>query len=179
MIDQIIKLILIIIVVIVIYNIINMYCQKEAFAISVKQMDNLELNVGSNQKIFTNYDQPMKDIAGAIPLDFDYKSYYETTADEGKNLVYYYNDAIDQSKISETAYNVVNQIDPIDFSNVETGLDKCKKNCKGVCFEGGYTGVATCYPMEQKTFDWGTLYKNPTFTYGYTAFDNNDDIQNP
>ena len=53
-----------------------------------------------------------------------------------------------------------------------------RRACKGVCFEGGYTGIATCYPMEQKTFDWGTLYKNPTFTYGYTAFDNNDNSLN-
>ncbi len=177
MIKKILLIILICVIILGIYNIYVCYCNSENFTISVKQMDDLALKVGSTQKLFTNYDQPMKDIAGAIPLDFDYKSYYETTAGEGKDLVYYYNDAIDQSKISETAFNVVNQIDPIDFSNVKTGLDKCKEKCNGVCFEGGYTGIATCYPLQERTFDWGTLYKNPTFTYGYTAFNNLDNIQ--
>lgn len=175
MIKNIILFILLLLVLICAYNLIFEY--YEPFTISVKQMNDLILDVGSTQKLFTDYDQPMRDIAGAIPLDFDYKSYYETTADENKDLVYYYNDAINQSKISETAFNVVNQIDQIDYSNVKTGLQKCKENCAGVCFEGGYTGTATCYPLQQRTFDWGTLYKNPTFTYGYTAFNNVDDIQ--
>ena len=176
MINNIILIFLIVILIIAVYNLIIKW-NNEPFTISVGQLDNLVLNTGSTQKLFTNYDQPMKDIAGAIPLDFDYKSYYETTADEGKDLVYYYNDAIDQAKISETAFNIVNQIDPIDYSNVKTGLQKCKENCNGVCYEGGYTGIATCYPLQQRSFDWGTLYKNPTFTYGYTAFDNIDNIQ--
>jgi hypothetical protein len=175
MIKNIILIFLVVILVVAVYNFVMTY--EEAFTISVKQLNDLVLNTGSTQKLFTNYNQPMKDIAGAIPLDFDYKSYYETTASDDKDLVYYYNDAIDQSKITETAFNVVNQIDPIDYSNVKTGLKKCKENCNGVCFEGGYTGIATCYPLIQKTFDWGTLYKNPTFTYGYTAFDDVDNIQ--
>lgn len=175
MIKNIIKIIFIFLILTCVYNLIFNY--NEPFTISVKQMDNLALDVGSTQKLFTNYNQPMKDIAGAIPLDFDYKSYYETISDQGKDLVYYYNDAINQSKITENAYNVVNQIDNIDYSNVKTGLQKCNEKCKGVCFEGGFTGTATCYPLQQQTFDWGTLYKNPTFTYGYTAFDNVDNIK--
>jgi hypothetical protein len=51
---------------------------------------------------------------------------------------------------------------------VTTGIDKCEKSCGGVCLELGYTGVATCFPKADKPFDWGTLYKNPEFTYGLT-----------
>jgi hypothetical protein len=101
---------------------------------------------------------------------FDNKDYNENLSVDNKNNQYFYNDIINQSNINETAFNVVNSIDPIDYSNVETGIQKCNKSCKGVCFEMGYTGVATCYPLETQGFDWGTLYKNPTFTYGYNAF---------
>lgn len=87
-----------------------------------------------------------------------------------KDLIQYTNDTINQSKINENAYDVVNQIDKIDYSNVKTGIDKCRKSCKGVCFELGYTGNATCYPKQKKTFDYGTLYKNPTFSYGTNAY---------
>ena len=45
---------------------------------------------------------------------------------------------------------------------------------KGICFENGYDGIATCYLKESKSFDWGTLYKNPTFTYGYNAYGPNN-----
>ena len=173
------KIILFIIIIVVLYFTFNIFYDtgtsiRENFFLSPKQ---IQLDVGSQQKIFTNYDQPMKDLAGAIPLDFDYKDYYRTTSDMDKDLTYYYNDAIDQSLINETSYNVINQIDPIDYGDVKTGLDKCKTNCKGICFEGGYTGTATCYPEVTRSFDWGTLYKNPTFTYGYNAWDNLDDIK--
>ena len=47
-------------------------------------------------------------------------------------------------------------------------MDKCQKSCNGICVELGYTGVASCFPKEDKPFDWGTLYKNPEFTYGLT-----------
>ncbi len=169
------NIILFIIIFVVLYFTFNIFFDtKEHFFLSPKQ---IELDVGSQQKVFTNYDQPMKDLAGAIPLDFDYKDYYNTTSDMNKDLTYYYNDAIDQSRISETAFNVVNQIDNVDYSKIRTGLDKCNANCKGTCFEGGYTGTATCYPAPTRSFDWGTLYKNPTFTYGYNAWDNLDDIK--
>ena len=89
---------------------------------------------------------------------------------DNKDLIHYNNDTINQSKINENAYDVVNQIDKIDYSNVKTGMDKCRENCKGVCFELGYTGNATCYPKQNRTFDYGTLYKNPAFSYGTNAY---------
>ena len=143
----------------------------------VIKRSNTEVVVGPTQKFYSYPSSPMTDLAGAIPLDFDYKDYYQTTAGEGKNLVYFYNDEIDLANVQETAYDVVNQIDKVDYSNVKTGMDKCKENCKGVCFEGGYTGTATCYPLVTQPFDWGTLYKNPTFTYGYNAWNDLDNIK--
>ncbi len=101
---------------------------------------------------------------------FDNKDYNQNLSIDNKDNQYYYTDMINQSNINETAFNVIYSIDPIDYSDVETGLDKCNKNCKGVCFENGYDGIATCYPPQSPSFDWGTLYKNPTFTYGYNAF---------
>lgn len=144
----------------------------------IKRLDT-EVVVGPNQKFYTYPGSPMTDLAGAIPLDFDYKDYYNTTAGEGKDLVYYYNDEVDLANVEETAYDIVNQIDKIDYGNIKTGMDKCKANCKGVCFEGGYTGTATCYPLVTRPFDWGTLYKNPTFTYGYNAWNDLDNITPP
>lgn len=92
-------------------------------------------------------------------------NYNEILLDDTADLTYYENDVLNQSKINENAYDVVNQIDLVDYGKVTTGLEKCKKNCDGVCFELGYTGTATCFPTTQP-FDYGTLYKNPTFTYG-------------
>lgn len=93
-------------------------------------------------------------------------SYNKLLGDDNKEVTYYYNDVINQSNISENADDLVNQIDLIDYANVKTGLQKCEENCKGVCFELGYMGTATCYPEETKSFDYGSIYKNPTFTYG-------------
>ena len=101
---------------------------------------------------------------------FESKDYNENLSVDNKNNQYFQNDMIEQSNINETAFNVVNSIDPIDYSDVKTGIEKCNESCKGVCFEMGWTGTATCYPPETQGFDWGTLYKNPTFTYGYNAF---------
>lgn len=101
---------------------------------------------------------------------FGNKDYNENLSVDNKDNQYFQNDIINQSNINETAFNIVNSIDPIDYSDVKTGIQKCNESCKGVCFEMGYTGVATCYPLETRGFDWGTLYKNPTFTYGYNAF---------
>jgi len=83
--------------------------------------------------------------------------------DDNSNVKYYYNDYINQSNINENAFDLVNQIDGIDYSNVKTGLEKCEEECDGVCFELGYMGNATCYPKEVRTFDYGSIYKNPTF----------------
>jgi hypothetical protein len=130
---------------------------------------NLEVNFNPMHTVDDNPNTPMNDILKKKVLFYD-KSYNDMISKQNKDLTYYQNDTINQDKINETAFNVVYQIDKIDYANVKTGLDKCNANCDGVCFEGGYTGVATCYPKETKTFDWGTLYKNPTFTYGYQAY---------
>ena len=49
-------------------------------------------------------------------------------------------------------------------------MQKCQEKCKGICLEYGYTGQATCYPKPKQSFDFGTLYKNPTFSYGTNAY---------
>lgn len=93
---------------------------------------------------------------------------YNTT--DNDDLIYYENDIINQSNINENAYDIVHQIDKIDYSDVKTGIEKCREKCGGTCFEMGYTGIATCYPKQTKTFDYGTLYKNPVFSYGTNAY---------
>jgi len=93
-------------------------------------------------------------------------NYNKLLGDDNKEVKYYYNDVIDQSKITENAYDLVNQKDLIDYANIKTGLQKCEEECEGVCFELGYMGTATCFPKETKTFDYGSIYKNPTFIYG-------------
>ena len=105
---------------------------------------------------------------------FSNKDYNENLSVDNKDNKYYYDDMINQSNINETAFNIVYSIDPIDYADIKTGIQKCNEDCKGVCFENGYDGIATCYPKESKNFDWGTLYKNPTFTYGYNAYGPNN-----
>ena len=100
-------------------------------------------------------------------LDNISQQYKQMLLAQNRDVTFFYNDTIDQNKIMNTPYNIVNQIPPIDFSDVTTGMDKCRLFCKnGTCMEGGYTGVASCIPKPDKPFDWGTLYKNPEFTYG-------------
>lgn len=148
----------------------NNVVTKQPVNINLPQpLPNLEINFNPMHTVKDDKDKPMNDILKKKVLFYD-KSYNDMISKENKDLTYYQNDIINQDKINETAFNVVYQLDKIDYADVKTGLDKCNSNCDGVCFEGGYTGVATCYPKETKTFDWGTLYKNPTFTYGYQAF---------
>lgn len=101
---------------------------------------------------------------------FNNKDYNQNLSIDNKDNKYYYDDMIDQSNINESAFNIVYSIDPIDYANVKTGISKCNESCNGICFENGFDGIATCYPVQPQTFDWGTLYKNPTFTYGYNAY---------
>lgn len=105
---------------------------------------------------------------------FNNKDYNENLSIDNKDNTYYYDDMINQSDINETAFNIVYSIDPIDYANVKTGAEKCDEKCNGICFENGYDGIATCYPTQSQTFDYGTLYKNPTFTYGYNAYGPNN-----
>jgi hypothetical protein len=96
------------------------------------------------------------------------QDYDELLKKNQEDVVYFQNDFINQSKITENAYDVENCIDKVDYGDITTGMDKCQKSCNGICVELGYTGVASCFPKEDKPFDWGTLYKNPEFTYGLT-----------
>lgn len=93
------------------------------------------------------------------------QNYNQILLEDTADLTYYENNVLNQSDINENAYDVINQVDLVDYGEVITGMDKCKKNCSGVCLELGYTGSATCFP-KTAPFDYGTLYKNPTFTYG-------------
>jgi len=122
---------------------------------SLRQQNILEK--GGNNNDMTNNDKSVLNM-----------NKYNTT--DTKDLKYFYNDTINQSNINENAYDVVNQIDLIDYSNVKTGIQKCKEQCDGTCFEMGYTGTATCYPKQKQTFDYGNLYKNPVFSYGTNAY---------
>ena len=90
--------------------------------------------------------------------------------DSNADLTYFQNDMIDQAKINENSYDVINQIDKIDYANVKTGMQKCQEKCKGTCLEFGYTGLATCYPKQTRNFDYGTLYKNSMFSYGTNSY---------
>lgn len=117
---------------------------------------------------------PRKDVSDVNILKSTFKdkasingppNYNQILLDDIADLTYYENDVLNQSKINENAYDVINQIDLVDYGNVTTGMNKCKKNCNGVCLELGYTGSATCFP-NTTPFDYGTLYKNPQFTYG-------------
>jgi len=113
----------------------------------------------TNNKVDNSADYPII-VKNNIP------DYNKLLGDDNKNVKYYYNDVINQSKINENAYDVINQIDVIDYSDVKTGLQKCQENCDGVCFELGYMGTATCFPKQVRSFDYGSIYKNPTFIYG-------------
>jgi hypothetical protein len=126
---------------------------------------NMNKNLLSSNKLSTQQISQIDD-----RILFNNKDYNENLSIDNKNNKYYYDDMIDQSNINETAFNIVYSIDPIDYADVKTGISKCNENCKGICFENGYDGIATCYPTQSQTFDWGTLYKNPTFTYGYNAY---------
>jgi len=162
----------ILILIIILVILIQMYksnfetINKENFIIS-NSKTNTKTNIISNPKSKLNT-QEITQIDERIL--FNNKDYNQNLSIDNKDNTYYYDDMIDQSNINENAFNIIYSVDPIDYSNVKTGIDKCNKDCNGICFENGYDGIATCYPYQQQTFDWGTLYKNPTFTYGYNAY---------
>ena len=139
-----------------------------------KTINNIQTNANDPRYNLTNQ-SGINNINNVI---FSNKDYNENLSIDNKNNKYYYNDMINQDNINETSFNIINSIDPINYSDIETGIEKCNKNCKGICFENGYDGIATCYPKENKTFDWGTLYKNPTFTFGYGAYNPNNSNKN-
>jgi hypothetical protein len=98
-------------------------------------------------------------------LDNKIQAYNQILLAENNDVTYYYNTLYDNSKVTENAYNVVNSIDSVDYSKIqESGREKCRKNCKGTCLDGGFTGTSSCMPITGTNY--GTLYKNPEFTYG-------------
>lgn len=170
MFSRIIIFIVILIILILVGNVIIF--TEENFEKISNNSQKLNNRFGSNQKlsnkIINNQKQQISEIDDSIL--FNNKDYNQNLSIDNKNNKYFYNDTINQSNINETAFNIVYSIDPIDYSDVKTGIEKCNKECGGICFENGYDGIATCYPIQPQTFDWGTLYKNPMFTYGYNAY---------
>jgi hypothetical protein len=98
-------------------------------------------------------------------LDNKVGVYQQQLMEDNLETTYFYNDLIDQNKIKETSNDVINSIDNVDFSQPkELGIDKCLMHCDGICTQVGYNGIGSCIPVVKTNY--GTLYKNPTFTYG-------------
>lgn len=98
-------------------------------------------------------------------LDNKIGVYQQQLMEDNLETTYFYNDLIDQNKIKENSNDVINSIDNVDYSQPkELGIDKCLRQCNGICTQVGYNGIGSCIPVEKTNY--GTLYKNPTFTYG-------------
>jgi len=164
---KIIIFIIIITILILIYNYFGIIVIEKFINLNTNQNNNLQ-QLNNRFKNNTINTLQTKNIDKKIL--FNNKDYNENLSIDNKDGKYFYDDTINQSDINENAFNIVYSIDPIDYGNVKTGIDKCNNECDGICFENGYNGIATCYPIQNQTFDWGTLYKNPTFTYGNNAY---------
>jgi len=157
----------IIIIILSLAIICYLICNNDS-SLECKKKENLSLlntNRNSNRLDNNKKKSNLKMERELVEKNQDYDELLERNDED---LVYFQNDFINQSKITENAYDVINCIDKVDYGDITTGMDKCEKSCGGVCLELGYTGVATCFPKADKPFDWGTLYKNPEFTYGLT-----------
>lgn len=111
-------------------------------------------------------------------LDNKNQIYKQQLMNDNLETTYFYNSLVEQNKITENAYDVINSIDNIDYSQPkEFGIDKCKKTCNGICVESGYNGISSCVPVQNT--NWGTLYKNPAFTYGLEVPYYNKNNQSP
>jgi hypothetical protein len=152
-------LLLIVVIVFFIENNKNLNYDNENMSLLKTNKNSLSLN---NNKSNLSLNKEKKKLT-EMNQDYD-----ELLKKNQEDVVYFQNDFINQSKITENAYDIENCIDKVDYSDITTGMDKCQKSCNGICVELGYTGVASCFPKEDKPFDWGTLYKNPEFTYGLT-----------
>ena len=160
------KIIIIILIIIILIFIINHFD-----IIKTEYFKNSSYNKSLKKKYYNkNNNNSFNNNLIENKILFNNKDYNQNLSIDNKDNQYFYTDMIDQSKINESAFNIIYSIDPIDYSNVKTGLQKCNEQCKGICFENGYDGTSTCYPLQTQIFDWGTLYKNPTFTYGYNAY---------
>jgi hypothetical protein len=178
-----IKILILLILIYIIINIINNHfldnftnvqypttVAGKSYVKAVPEKNNSLAVDGINNKIKVddiNNKIKVDDKNNKIKFEFQRKQDYdEVLKNENSDLVYYYNDSIQQDKITECADDIVNMIDKIDYADIKTGIQKCEEKCDGTCYELGYTGVAACYPEEKQKFFWGSLYKNPTFTYG-------------
>lgn len=111
-------------------------------------------------------------------LDNKNQIYKQQLMNDNLETTYFYNSLVDQNKITENDYNVINSIDNIDYSQPkEFGIDKCRRTCNGICVESGYNGISSCVPVQNT--NWGTLYKNPEFTYGLQVPYYNKNNQSP
>ena len=163
LVKTIILIIIIIVSVIVInYYLTNLYCNEEQFNVKYQREKN---NVKSQ-----NNDKRLDDVLRNAEINTS--DYDNVVASDYKYLTFFENDIVNQSKINETDSNIINFTDVIDYSNVKTGMQKCLENCKGNCYELGYTGSATCDSRRLLPFDYGSIYKNPTFTFGNNAYIN-------
>lgn len=132
-------------------EIVNLYNQPSSYqtnANNVLYMD--EQEVMNQQKYLDNKSQV----------------YNQILLQDMQDVVYYYNDMVDQNGITYDANDIINQKDKIDYSKVRTGYQKCLEGCTGgLCVQNGYSGNASCIPLPKAPFDFGTLWKNPEFTY--------------
>jgi hypothetical protein len=162
------KIVIIILLIVIIYYLINN--NDNISKCNLKEdLSLLNTNRNSNRLDNVNKNKQLKNKKRElVEKNQDYEELLERNDED---LVYFQNDFINQSKITEDANDIINCIDKVDYGDIITGMDKCEQSCEGVCLELGYTGVATCFPKADKPFDWGTLYKNPEFTYGLTQDD--------
>ena len=168
------KILFIILAIIILVYVLNNYSQPENFRganpeyppyVERKAMPGTQKVIPQNRATNKLQNKILKDTLEDKTLVNKTLNYNQILLDQSADLTYFENNVLNQSNIYEDAYDVVNQIDLVDYGDVTTGMEKCKLSCNGLCLELGYTGSASCFPKAPK-FDYGTLYKNPTFTYG-------------
>lgn len=141
------------------------FINKDLYKLSSEEQTNILNEKGLKSQNLLIDDKQKKIDEQQKYLDNKNEIYKQQLMNDNLETTYFYNTYPDQTKITENSYDVINSIDNIDYSKPkELGIEKCKKTCNGTCIEFGYNGIGTCIPV-QKT-NWGTFYKNPTFTYG-------------
>ncbi len=163
-------ILLLIIIAIICYFINSNEQEKFDNLTSLQRLKRNNLPIQTNDIIGKQTDVP------SVPPELIYQNqqsennmmhYSQAVALNNQDLTYYYNDVIDQSKISLDPSNIINQTNKINYYDVKTGIDKCREECNGVCYELGYTGSASCYDV--KFDNYGSFYKNPSFINGLNA----------
>jgi len=159
------KIIIIFIILVVLINIMNFYNNGYNYIDNFATINKENSSSNKKENSSSNNKNINKKVSSKV-YDTDVNSYEKALEYANKNNTYYYNDVINQTNIVEDSNNIIHNTSPIDYSNVKTGMQKCLEQCKGGCYQIGYDGIATCYPYPDKSFEWGTLYKNPLFSYG-------------